>query len=139
MYGSLSSARLASPEDCCTRAAWWLPNVDWRSHKYESTQLLAAAAGGSAAIEGSPERSVAARLGSPFRTEMRCLIVAQNLQGRRTRLTDREGTFGDVRWTRDIYTSARKTLAKSQGERFLVELVLEGRHRTPCGAIGGDK
>jgi len=22
MYGSLSSARLASPEDCCTRAAW---------------------------------------------------------------------------------------------------------------------
>jgi len=62
----------------------------------------------------------------------------QNLQGRRTRLTDREGTFGDVR-SRDIYTSARKTLAKSQGERFLVELVLERRHRTPCGAIGGDK
>jgi hypothetical protein len=37
---------------------------------------------------------------------------------------------------RDIYASARKTLAKSQ-ESF--ELVLEGRHRTPCGAIGGDK
>ena len=55
-------------------------------------------------IEGSPERS-AARLGSPFRTEMRCLI-AQNLQGRRTKLTDREGTFGDVRWAAETSTLA---------------------------------
>jgi hypothetical protein len=37
MYGSLSSARLASPEDCCTRAAGGY-HVDWRSRKYESMQ-----------------------------------------------------------------------------------------------------
>ena len=113
MYGSLSSARLASPEDCCTRAAGGY-HVDWRSRKYESMAAVAgAAAGGSAAIEVSPERS-AARLGSPFRTEMRCLIVAQNLQGRRTRSTDREGTFGEVQRTAETSTLApSKTLGMS--------------------------
>ena len=65
MYGSLSSARLASPEDCCTRAAGGY-HVDWRSRKYR---------GGSAAIEGSPERSVAA-LGQPF-FKRDALFVAQ--------------------------------------------------------------
>ena len=66
MYGSLSSARLASPEDCCTRAAGGY-HVDWRSRKYESNAAVAGRRrGGQRCDEGSPERLRRRAFGQPF-------------------------------------------------------------------------